>query len=114
MTSCSRESTASTERKSHYAMISMDEAVEIVLQQSERMPVEEVSLFEACGRICSENVLATENFPPFPASIMDGYAVSSPLEPGIYKVSQRVHAGNSPDNLERGTIAYITTGVKYK
>ena len=66
-------------------MLSMDEALNIVLEHSKRQIVEEVSLFDACGRVCAENVLATENFPPFPASIMDGYAVASPLEPGIYK-----------------------------
>ena len=33
--------------------------------------------------IIFRDVIATENFPPFPASIMDGYAVRAPLQPGI-------------------------------
>lgn len=66
---------------------------------------------------------------------MDGYAVVAPIDPGVYKVVQRVYgnianlplsflllsnvkgswtflAGDSPPMLERGSIAYITTGAK--
>ena len=35
----------------------------------------EVSLSDAVGMVIAEDVIAPEPLPPFPASVMDGYAV---------------------------------------
>ena len=63
--------------------------------------------------MCAQDVLALENFPPFQASIMDGYAVNAPLGPGLYKVRERIYAGDGETlSLAEGEVAYITTGSK--
>ena len=52
-------------------------------------------------------ILSLESFPLFPTSIMDGYAVFAPLDPGVYKVQDRVHAGSATDTiLEKGIIMF--------
>lgn len=64
------------------------------------------------GRIASEDVVATESFPPFAASIMDGYAVMGPIEPGVFEIAESIHAGAVPQvELKAGSVAYITTGA---
>ena len=86
-----------------------------VLSLATPLQPKELSLDQALGHTCSQDVLANENFPPFQASIMDGYAVVAPINPGVYTVRGRVYAGDdSPDkNLLRvGEVSYITTGSK--
>ena len=59
-------------------------------------------------------IRAMDPFPAFPASIMDGYAVRGPLEPGVYSVMKRIHAGddNVSEELKQGMVSYITTGAR--
>ena len=63
-------------RKSAYPMISVDEAVRIVLANT-RAPseVEQVDLMSALNRVSASSVCARDALPPFPASIKDGFAV---------------------------------------
>lgn len=53
----------------------MDEAVSIILANSDVCETETVSYREARGRYIAQVVTAPEPLPPFPASIKDGYAV---------------------------------------
>jgi gephyrin len=94
-------------------MISVEEAVHIVLQHSHNLDIVEVSLMECCGRVVSSDITANDPFPSFRASIMDGYAVVGPLEPGVYPVTERIHAGDATEDtdLAEGFVAYITTGA---
>ncbi len=52
-----------------YKMISIPEAQEIVLSETQPLPSVSVDLAEAVGSVLAENVQAPENVPPFPASI---------------------------------------------
>lgn len=52
-----------------YKMISIPEAQEIVLKQTERLPSVSRPLSEAQGCVLAEDVHAPEDVPPFPASI---------------------------------------------
>lgn len=52
-----------------YGMISIAEAQEIVLHNSETLSVVEASLTEALGLVVAEDVFAKEPLPAFPASI---------------------------------------------
>lgn len=82
--------------------------------------------------IIFRDVIATENFPPFPASIMDGYAVKAPLQngkldlwnelmtqlsifiwfEGVYTIQEAIHAGTTPlGSLQDTNVSYITTGA---
>lgn len=58
-------------------MISVAEAVRIVLEQSSPLDAERVPLGEALGRVLAEDVLADSDLPPFDRAQMDGYAVRS-------------------------------------
>jgi gephyrin len=96
--------------------ISVEEAILRVLNST--IPLKKVLVpinFDADlnGRTLAQDVIATENFPSFEASIMDGYAVVGPLPPGKYPVREHIHAGMEPgaEALEKGEVAYITTGA---
>ncbi len=55
--------------------LSVSEALERILSDVTVMPVEQVELTKACGRVLAKDVTATLTQPPFDASAMDGYAV---------------------------------------
>ena len=60
----------------------------------------------------AENVVSSDNVPPFPNSAMDGYAVKASLSAGkVLKISERIPAGISPSPLKKGTAARIFTGA---
>src|SRR5437764_826406 len=109
---------------SKYVMIPVNEAVNIVIQRT-------IDLFNSNGDIIqldqalnytlSESIYAAEDFPLFPASIMDGYAfnvtnnnnnnnnniysvVGNDITAGVDSVSQFSLQGNE--------CVYITTGSK--
>lgn len=58
-------------------MISVAEALEVVLAAVTPAPVEEVALARASGRALAERVVAPFDVPPFANSQMDGFAVRS-------------------------------------
>ena len=99
-------------RRSKYPMISVDDAIHIVLQNSFPLDVIDVPLIESCGKVVASDIFAQDPFPAFRASIMDGYAVVGDLEPGIYPIKQYILAGDDPQVvLQRGEVSYITTGA---
>jgi len=93
--------------------ISVEEAIRRVLLNTESLGYQRLPLAPALlGKTIAEDVVATENFPPFAASIMDGYAVVGPLEPGSYPIQESIHAGATPQLvLSKDKVAYITTGA---
>ena len=107
-------STTDPSRASKFPMISVSEALEKVLTAANKLPPQQLDISEALGYVCAENIYALENFPAFPCSIMDGYAVQAPQKPGVYKVVSRVHAGDQTEEvtLSPDTVAYITTGSR--
>ncbi len=56
-------------------MISIDEALELVLPGIEPLDAERVPLAEAAGRVAAEPARSAVDLPPFDRSAMDGYAV---------------------------------------
>ena len=56
-------------------VITVEQAVRLILDQIRPLPEEEVSLSKALGRVLCENVRATRKVPPFDNSAMDGFAV---------------------------------------
>ncbi|MEP3279168.1 MAG: gephyrin-like molybdotransferase Glp [Stappiaceae bacterium] len=57
------------------ALISVEEALDRLLEDVSPLPSENVPLDQARGRYLSEPVASLRTQPPFPASAMDGYAV---------------------------------------
>ena len=56
-------------------MISVAEAIDIVLAQTSALPVESVAIGKSIGRILAEDIVADTDLPPFDRAQMDGYAV---------------------------------------
>src|ERR1044072_9828918 len=58
-------------------MIPVEEAINIILEKAAPLPVEDVALADALGRVLAEDVAADSDLPPFDRAQMDGYAVRS-------------------------------------
>jgi molybdopterin molybdotransferase len=76
-----------------------------------------VELLDSTGHILAEPVVADRNFPPFPRSTRDGYAVRAAdlaVLPARLDVIGEIKAGAAPDaaiRLEPGQAATIMTGA---
>jgi len=96
-------------------MITVRQALEIALQQTARLPIEEISLLESAGRVLAEDVISDVDMPPFPRSTMDGYAVSSEdvrSAPVRLQVVGMIPAGSYPNfSLQPMQAAKIMTGA---
>jgi molybdopterin molybdotransferase len=58
-------------------MISVAEAIQIVIEQTQVLGTERVPIQDALGRVLAQDVIADTDLPPFDRSQMDGYAVRS-------------------------------------
>ena len=58
-------------------MISVAEAIQIVIEQTQVLTTERVSIQDSLGRVLAQDVIADTDLPPFNRSQMDGYAVRS-------------------------------------
>lgn len=100
-------------------MITVGEAVELILKQISPLPGEDVPLVQANGRILFENVRAARMVPPFANSAMDGFAVlwqdvsqASPESPVTLRILDEVPAGYvSKHRVREGTAIKIMTGA---
>jgi len=82
-----------------------------------RVDSEVVSVFEACGRILAEDLVARIDVPHFDRSAVDGYAVraedtfgASITNPIILKLVGEVEIGEKPCKLEQGEAVKVSTG----
>jgi len=93
-------------------LISIDEALRLVLARVEPLPAEIVRLEAAAGRVLAEGAAATVDLPPFDSSAMDGFALRSADTPGRLPVVHRIPAGTpAPRSLEAGESMGIATGA---
>ena len=100
-------------RSSPYPMIDVPTALSHVLSAVHPLPAVQRSVLspDVLGAVLSADVVSAMAFPPFAASVMDGYAVVCPCPAGVYPVTQRCTAGSrSTTPLLPGQAAYITTG----
>ena len=97
------------------SLLPVEEALARLLAGVEPVEAEEVSLFDASGRVLAQDVAATRDQPPFPASAMDGYAVRSAdaAEPGarLKLIGQSRAGARYVGTLEPGTAVRIFTGA---
>jgi molybdopterin molybdotransferase len=92
-------------------LISLDEALGLVLERVERLPAETVSFDAALGRVLAEDARAAVDLPPFDSSAMDGFALRSADTPGQLPVVHRIAAGSpAPRALEPREAMGIATG----
>eukprot|EP01126_Amoeba_proteus_P000300 TRINITY_DN10097_c0_g2_i1.p1 TRINITY_DN10097_c0_g2~~TRINITY_DN10097_c0_g2_i1.p1 ORF type:complete len:286 (+),score=72.73 TRINITY_DN10097_c0_g2_i1:40-858(+) len=98
-------------RRSPYPMLPVPVALEIVLENILPGSPIEVPLESSLGLVLSDEIISEEPMPPFPASIMDGYAVQAKDCPGNLTVLGLASAGFvSPMKVGEGKIIQITTG----
>jgi len=100
-------------------MLTVEEASARILAEIRPLEPERVSLNDALGRVCAEEIIATVTMPPWSNSSMDGYAVrSADISPVLAgeSVKLRVVAtipagGFAPRALRRGEAMRIMTGA---
>jgi len=57
-------------------MISVQEAKQIILQNSQDYKIEEIPFMQSVGRVLKEDIVADRDFPPFNRVAMDGIAIN--------------------------------------
>jgi molybdopterin molybdotransferase len=95
-------------------MISIDEALELVLRELAPLGPERVPLAEAAGRVAAAPAVSAVDLPPFDRSAMDGYAVrAADTAPGVaLRLVGGVAAGEvAAVALEPGTATRVSTGA---
>jgi molybdopterin molybdotransferase len=97
------------------SLVPVEEALARLLAGVEPVEPEEVSLYDAAGRVLAHDLAARRDQPPFPASAMDGYAVRAAdvAAPGArLEVIGRSRAGERfAGRLEPGQAVRIFTGA---
>ena len=96
-------------------MISVAEAIQIVRQQTQRLPSGASCAEDALGRVLAEDVVADSDLPPFDRSQMDGYAVRAEdvkAAPVRLRIVGESAAGRGwHHQLEEGQAVRIMTGA---
>jgi molybdopterin molybdotransferase len=96
-------------------VISIDEAIDIVIGAVRPLPAEELPLLEALGRATATDIVSPEAVPSFDNSAMDGYAVrGAELEAGRreFRVVVEIPAGRwVGEAVGAGEAAKIMTGA---
>ncbi len=92
-----------------------EEALKLVLENTQRLSTEKVFLWQAIGRVLAEDVCSDSDKPPFDNSAMDGYAVrweDIQETPARLKVIGELSAGGENTlKLEPKTAIKIFTGA---
>ena len=93
--------------------LTFDEARTCVLREvGVSMGTETISLAEAAGRVLAEEIKADRDYPPFPRSARDGFAVRAADLPGELLVNGEVRAGEMfPGSVAAGQAVEIMTGA---
>jgi molybdopterin molybdotransferase len=101
------------------ALLTPQEAIQLVLERVRLLPTEPVPVAEALGRVLAADVTSLEDVPAFDNSAMDGFAVraqdtssASPASPVRLTVVAESRAGRpSAIPIARGQAAGISTGA---
>ena len=96
-------------------MISVEEALGILLSNLPERRIEQVPFRSALGRVLAEAIVATSDIPPFHRSAVDGYAVqasdvrNAPVE--LVLAGESRAGGGMPGRLGTGETLSIMTGA---
>ncbi len=92
-------------------LLTIAQALELVLEHVQRLEAEDVPLAEAAGRVLAKEAVAGVDLPSFPASAMDGFALRAADSPATLPVVARIAAGRPAERaLEVGEAMAIATG----
>jgi molybdopterin molybdotransferase len=106
---------ASAAPRARAPLMALDDAVARLLAEAAPLhEVEQVSTFDADGRVLAQDLVAGLTVPPRDNSAMDGYAVriADCTGDAVLPVSQRIPAGTVGQPLAIGTAARIFTGAQ--
>jgi molybdopterin molybdotransferase len=93
-------------------MVSVEEAIDIVLRQVRPLTPVRVSFADALGLVLAEDVHAAEPMPPFRAAAVDGYAVIAADPSPIRRLAGEQSAGYIGNvQVTPGTAVRVTTGA---
>ncbi len=100
--------------------ISLEEALDILLQQNFKTEAIQVPLLDSLDSVLAEDIISDMNMPPFDKSPLDGYALRSTdimaatkEDPIILRVIDYVPAGYvSSKTIQQGEAIRIMTGAK--
>ena len=96
-------------------MISIQQALAIVLENTPVLPAEGIDFANAAGRLLREDVASDLDMPPFPRSAVDGYALRAEdvaTPPEKLRVIETIPAGKFPErSVGPGEAAQIMTGA---
>ena len=95
-------------------MLSIEEALDRILEDVPRSGAEQVPLATAHRRVLAESIRAPRDVPPWDNSAMDGYAVRAEDvgEQATLRLLETVGAGRMPEHrVESGTASAIMTGA---
>ena len=93
-------------------LLGIDTACKLVLASAPVLPVEEVALGAALGRVLAEDVVAEHDVPRFAGSAMDGFALRSGPAGRTLQLIGESRAGMPFDgSVEDGQAARISTGA---
>ncbi len=98
-------------------MISFEEAVRIIVENTKPLGLEKVFLDNALGRVLAEDIYADRDNPPADNSGMDGFAVryedikgATEENPAVLEIIAESKAGGELVKVKPKTAAYIYTG----
>ena len=95
------------------AMISLEEALTVVLSVNQMPEIEQVCLEHATNRVLAEDVFSDLNMPPFDKSAMDGYACRKQDLKNELELIELIPAGQSPTKrIGENQCAKIMTGAE--
>ncbi len=95
-------------------MLTVQQALDVLLAVTPLAEMETVPTLEANGRILAQAQTSQLNVPPMDNTQMDGYAVrveDCASGAAVLKISQRIPAGHVGEPLQTGTVARIFTGA---
>lgn len=93
--------------------VTVEEALELIYKNVKSKSVKLLPIEQALGCILAQDVVASQNLPPYDNSAMDGYAVKVSDAGKCLKVQKTIFAGdNSHDELTDDTTIKIMTGAK--
>ncbi|MFN4226693.1 MAG: gephyrin-like molybdotransferase Glp [Candidatus Ratteibacteria bacterium] len=96
-------------------LISVKEAIDIVLKETEILGAEKVKIINSIGRIIAEDIISPFDMPPFRRSAMDGYAIKyDDLNfTDRFEIIDEIKSGEIKDiKYKKGSCVLIMTGAK--
>ncbi len=100
-------------------MISYKEALALIESTVQTQPDRRVDRNNSLGQICSEDIVACLNIPPFNNSAMDGFAIhaiktigATERSPLKFQVAHTLAAGDVPRSVDQSYAVEIMTGAK--